>query len=221
MKPIALIGEGGHSKVIKDMIRSSNQYSIIASFDDKYDSLKKEDIYYGPLSTIKDLLKEKEFQLVIAIGNNEIRSRISEKLQLDIHYYATVIHPSAIISTSATIGNGTVVMPNTVINADTRIGNHVILNTGAIIEHDNFIADYAHISPNATLTGGVHVGEGTQIGAGAVVIPGKSIGEWSMVGAGSVVIQDIPSCSTAVGSPARVIKQVEQKYVSYMDIINR
>ncbi len=48
--------------------------------------------------------------------------------------YTVVVHPSAIISTYTTIGEGTVIMPHVVVNAAVNIGNHGIINTGAVIE---------------------------------------------------------------------------------------
>ncbi|MES9665964.1 acetyltransferase [Bacillus nitratireducens] len=207
MKKIALIGQGGHAKVITDILHANVGYKIVAVFDDKYESLFEEQgIYYGPTSSIQETIEEVGFKLVIAIGNNAVRKKIVNQLELAETNYETLIHPTAVVSESASIGFGTVIMPKAIINAETIIGSHVIVNTAALIEHDNQIGDFAHISPNATLTGTVFVDEGTQIGAGAIVIPNRKIGEWSIVGAGATVIHDIPSHCTAVGLPARVIK---------------
>jgi acetyltransferase EpsM len=207
MYPIVVIGEGGHSKIIQDIIAAVNTYKIVAILDDKYEDVQeREGILYGPISAVSSITNEDEnIKFIVAIGNNQVRSEIVKKIGLPNNRFATLIHPSAIISPSACIGEGTVVMPNCVISANAKIGKHVIINTGAIVEHDNHISDYAHISPNATLTGSVSVGEGTHIGASATVIPGIIIGEWSIVGAGSTVIRDIPSFSKAVGSPTRLI----------------
>jgi acetyltransferase EpsM len=208
MNPIVVIGEGGHSKVIQDIITAMGTYKIIAILDDKYEDIQKRDgILYGPISAVSNLANEDEsVKFIVAIGSNQVRLEIVKRVRLQKERFATLIHPSAIISPSVRIGEGTVVMPNCVINANTEIGKHVIINTGAIVEHDNHISDYVHISPNATLTGNVSVGEGTHIGASATVIPGIKIGEWSIVGAGSTVIRDIPPFSKAVGSPTRLIK---------------
>ncbi|EEL48449.1 hypothetical protein bcere0022_43120 [Bacillus cereus Rock3-44] len=189
------------------MIHANVGYEIVAVFDDKYECLRKENgICYGPISSTEKIMKDIGFKLVIAIGNNTVRKRIVEQLELEDESYETIIHPTAVVSESTSIGFGTVIMPKAVINADTVIGSHVIINTAAVIEHDNQIGDFAHISPNATLTGTVCVNEGTQIGAGAIVIPNRKIGRWSIIGAGATVIHDMPSSCTAVGSPARVIK---------------
>lgn len=207
MKRIALIGQGGHAKVIKDMIYANKHFKIIAFFDDKYQSLDKhEEIYYGPISSIPILMKEVEFKLIIAIGNNVVRKKIVEQLHFNDDCYESVIHHTAVISESATIGRGTVIMPNVIINADTIIGRHAIVNTASVVEHDNCIGDFVHIGPNATLTGTVTIDDGTQIGAGATIIPNLVIGNWSMIGAGATVIHNIPSRCTAVGLPAKIIK---------------
>ncbi|MBA2943355.1 acetyltransferase [Paenibacillus sp. CGMCC 1.16610] len=204
---LVVIGEGGHSKVIKDLIHSKSDVKIIAVLDDKYDELTViNEIYIGPTSSAHLLLSQRNhLKFVIAIGNNEVRKSIVTKLGLAKENYVSLIHHTAIVSSSASIGIGTVIMANTIVSADTCVGDHVIINSGAIVEHDNHIGDYAHIAPKATLTGSVTVKEGTMIGAGATVIPGKSIGEWAIIGAGATVISDIPTNSTAVGTPAKII----------------
>lgn len=203
---LGVIGEGGHSKVIMDIVRCQND-EVKAILDDKYEELVCYDdgIYRGPVASAPQLLEENEhLKFIVAIGNNSVRKTIVTSLDFTNESFVSLIHPSAIISPSAKIGRGTVVMAQCTINADAVIGNHTIINTGAIVEHDSQVSDYAHVAPHATLTGAVTVREGTMIGAGAAVIPGKRIGEWSVIGAGSTVVSNIPSFSTAVGSPARV-----------------
>lgn len=207
MKNYVLIGDSGHAKVIEDCI-VANGYRVIAKLDDKYTTSFQDGPYLkGPLCVIKDLLNNNNIKVIISIGNNEVRNNIFERLQLPIDLYGLVKHPTAVISPSVKIGEGTVIMPNVVINADSIIGNHAILNTGSIIEHDCKIDDYVHISPGAVLTGGVEVGIGTQIGAKASIIPCVKVGNWSIIGAGSVVIKNISSNVTAIGVPTNVIKE--------------
>lgn len=204
-----MIGAGGHSKVIRDIILSYGNYEIIGHLDDMYEQLKVEGgIYFGPTSAAVKLMDEHaDTKFVIAIGNNRTRKLIMERLAIPIHRYITLIHKQAVVSLSAKIGVGTVVMPGAIINADADIGNHVIVNTGAIVEHDNKVKDFAHISPNAVLAGSVIVGTGVHIGVGVNVIQNITIGDWSIIGAGATVICDIVANCTAVGIPARVIKK--------------
>lgn len=209
MKPIVMIGEGGHSKVVNDIISAGGEYRVIAILDDKYKvKVENKGILFGPVAFAKELIKSEKAEYIIAIGNNIIRKRIAVSLTEAGVKFAVLIHPSASISPSAHIEEGTVVMAGSVINPDVRIGRHGIINSIAVVEHENIIGDYAHICPGAILTGNVKVGEGSQIGANATVIPGIKIGNWSIIGASATVINDIPDYVTAIGLPAKVIKHL-------------
>lgn len=212
MKKIVLIGAGGHSRVVQDIINTLG-YSIMAVIDDKYGEVNEIDgIKYGPTSLVKEIkYNGEDVSLVIAIGSNIIRKRIFTELDLPAEYYVTLIHPTAIIGSNVEIGFGTVVMPNAVINANSVIGNHCIINSAAVIEHDNVVDSYVHISPKAGLAGNVNVMEGAHLGIGANVIPGVNIGSWSVIGAGATVIQNIPNSVVAVGVPAKVVKKLDVK----------
>lgn len=58
--------------------------------------------------------------------------------------------------------------------------------------------------------GPVKIGKYVHLGEGVCVMPGVTIGDYSVIGAGAVVTRDIPPFSIAVGSPAKVIKQITQ-----------
>lgn len=205
MNKIMIIGNGGHAKVVKDIINASEKYDLAGFLDDAINELYEEDgLIYDSLTNINAYRNEYLFH--IAIGNNAIRKRIFEELKIDVNRFPVLHHPTAVISSSVQIGFGSVAMANTVINADTQIGNHVIINTASVIEHDNKIDNYTHISPNATLTGNITVGEFSQIGAGATIIPNKTVGKNVIVGAGSTVINNIKDNCIVVGTPAKLIR---------------
>lgn len=206
MKKFILIGDSGHSKVIQDCIMSNGDI-VIAKLDDKYSSPFKEGPFMkGPISFLESILTP-GIEVIIAIGLNSVRKKLSNDLVGKGIKFGTVIHKKSVISPSAIIGIGSVVMPGSVINADAVIGNHVIINSNSTIEHDCVVMDYSHISPNAVLTGNVKVGEGCHVGAGSSIIPSVIIGDWSIIGAGSTVINDISDNVTAVGSPAKEVRK--------------
>jgi sugar O-acyltransferase (sialic acid O-acetyltransferase NeuD family) len=196
-----LYGASGHCKVVIDAIKSNqNQTSIDSVFDDNPTSSFISTIPVVKTTTDSFIVK---LDLLISIGNNAIRKKISQAISAN---YQTIIHSKAIISDCAKIQEGTVVFAGAIINADASVGSHCIINTGAIVEHDCTLGDFVHLSPNASLGGNVSVGEGAHIGIGATVIQGIKIGKWVIVGAGAVVIKDIPDFATAVGNPATIIK---------------
>jgi len=135
---------------------------------------------------------------IITIGKNWIRKRVVESIEVE--KYITAIHPTAIISPRAIIGDGTVVMQGAIVQSCAKIGKHCIINTGASVGHEVKLGDFVHIASHATITGGVTIGEGTWIGAGTVIRQGVHIGAWTMIGAGSVVVDDIPDGVVAFGN---------------------
>lgn len=197
---VSILGASGHAKVIIGIIHSISNYEISAVYDD--DESIKNIMGYRVEGKIPNALPEFN-KAVIAIGDNVLRSKIAKNSSCN--FIAPLIHSSAFVCTSATIGIGTVLMASAIINAQAQIGKHCIINTGAIIEHDVVIEDYVHISPNAAITGGVTIGEGTQVGAGASVIPGIKIGKWATIGAGAVIIKDVEDYATVVGNPGKII----------------
>ncbi len=194
---IAIYGKSGHGKVIADIARAQGFKEILWIDDDP----KKEALsfleFYEFYHTVPVLL---------GIGDNHLRKKLFHSLKSKGFSLPSLTHPSAIISKSAKIAEGSVIMANAVINADAVIANGVIINTSSVIEHDCVIEEFVHISPKAALAGGVRVGKFCHIGLGANIIQGKHIGENSVIGAGACVITDLPSRVTAVGVPAKVIK---------------
>lgn len=190
-------GASGHAKVVIEAWVAGGG-KVTGIFDDDL-SIKK--ILEYPVEGKYDASRIDGQPVVIAIGSNRIRKDLSASLACT---FGKVIHPTAILSPTCKVGEGTVIMAGTVVNAETMIGNHVIINTSASIDHDCNIGNFAHIAPNATLCGGVTVGEGTQVSAGATVIPNISIGKWAVIGAGSVVIEDVPDYAVVTGVPGRV-----------------
>lgn len=198
-----LFGASGHGKVIKDIL-NANGVKVEAFADDNPNVNE-----CGGRPVVHDATGLSP--MIVSIGVNRIRKMIVERLKAnnpDIKF-ATAIHPSAVISPSAKIGEGTVIMAGAVVNADAVIGNHCIVNTGATVDHDCKIGDYCHIAPGVNISGATHVGEGTWVGVGSCVIQCLNIGKNCMIGAGSVVVKDIPDNVMAFGCPAKVIKNHE------------
>ena len=208
MKQIILLGAGGHAAVIMDCLKAQIEHGAPIKIKGLLDDSGKTEWMGYPIlgaTDLADQFNDGQTAFVLAIGSNEVRERLAKRYS-HLSFYP-VIHPSAIIGTDVTIGEGTVVMPRVVMNANVQVGCHAIINTGVIVEHDNRIGDYVHLSPNATLCGTVTVGDLTHIGAGSTVIQGVTIGSRSVIGAGATVISDLGDDVTAVGIPAQVIKQ--------------
>lgn len=162
------------------------------------------------LTSLAENTRSNALNYITAFGDNAIRWRVVraiEKMDLTIIRPWTLWHPSSQVGSEVEIGNGTLLAPNTIVTTRARIGRHCILNVRVSVSHDVSIGDFVNVNPAAVICGCVEIGDGSYIGAGAVVKDRVRIGRGVTVGAGAVVIRDLPDGVTAVGVPARVIKE--------------
>lgn len=191
-----LYGYGGHARVLADCLQASG-CAIAGVFDDK-------PLSHCPFPFLGSYAPslQKEVPILLAIGDNRIRKKLSQRLA---HPAGRAIHPSALLSPQSRMGEGTVLLQRAIVQAAANLGRHVIINSGAIVEHDCQLADFVHVGPGAILCGGVRVGEGSLIGAGAVILPGIAIGRDCVVGGGAVVHRPVADGQQVAGNPARVL----------------
>ena len=135
-----------------------------------------------------------------------VRKQVIEGLGIDIGRFARVIHPSAQVSSSATIGYNVLAMAGVVVTSNAIIGNHVCLLPNAVVHHDSKIGDWSLIGTNVAIAGGVDIGDNCFIGSGSSIRNGVRIGDRALIGLGSTVICDIPANAVAAGNPARILR---------------
>ncbi|MCH7410350.1 acetyltransferase [Belliella sp. DSM 111904] len=191
---VNIIGASGHAKAIIDLF--PNKEHIAGIFDD---DLQLEYVMGMRVTTPIPSTLPNEYPIIIAIGSNQGRYKFANE-RFKNAQFTTVIHESALVSKSVSLGMGTIVMERVVVKVDSSIGDHVILNTLASIDHDCKIEDFTHIAPGCTLCGNVQVGQGTLVGAKSVILPNVKIGRWCVIGAGSVVHQDLEDGSRWIGN---------------------
>ena len=200
---IVIIGGGGHSKVVVDIINTQthSNYNIIGYFDDD----KKKDLcnipYLGEIKNIKNC--ESENYHIIAIGNIRIRRQIYK--QYNKLRYISLVHHKSIVSQDAIIEEGTVICAGAIVQPKVKIGKCCIINTNSNIDHESIICDFVNINPSATLCGNVLIGKNTIVGANATIIEKIKIGKCNIIGAGSVIIRDTDGHSKLVGVPGKLL----------------
>ena len=189
-KKLAIIGAGGHGKVVGEIALLS-KYENIHFFDDNINEIKTFPFsIIGNLKQLKDNLKYYD-DFFVAIGNNKVRHDKILWFRKEKVNIVSLTHPKSTISKFSSLGDGTCVMANAVINPGTLIKEGVIINTSSSIDHDCYIEDYSHISPNCSLSGNVRIGKFTHLGTGTSVHPGIIIGKNVKTGVGSKVYQNI------------------------------
>lgn len=157
----------------------------------------------GPLA---DAAEMEGVRFVDALGSpRSFRQRpsIIDGLGLPDERFATLIHPTAVISPGAEIGPGCILYPFTMIGAEASLGRHVTVLSHSVINHDCRIGDFSILASGCTVSGAVRAGRCCYLGAGCTTRDGVAIGDEALVGAGSVVLKDVSAGSVVAGVPAR------------------
>ena len=207
--PIIIIGGGGHAKVIADILFACRKN--VLGFVDK-DPRKSTLLGLNRLGD-DDLIRNYNPQQVMianglgSVGPPGVRKECFIELKERGYEFVECIHPSAVVSPFARLGEGIQVMAGAVIQPGVTIGDNSIINTRASIDHDCKIGAHVHIAPGVTLSGDVTVRDRSHVGTGASVIQGVKIGEDCLVGAGAVVVGDVGANQKVMGVPARARKK--------------
>lgn len=200
-KNVVIIGAGGHGRVVADTITLCGD-KVVGFLDDNAQSDENMKVIGKKADAHKYC--DGETYLFVAIGNCKVRKEIMESLP-DAKWYIA-IHPSAVVSPSAKIGEGSCVLPNAAVNNSAEIGKGVVVNTGAAVDHDNVIGDYSLLACGAHLAGTVSVGECTWIGVGSTISNNIVVCNNVRLEAGTVVIENITEEGTYLGNPAKKVR---------------
>lgn len=206
MKPIVLIGGGGHAQSVMAMLENRE---AIAGYTAPEPS---EGIGMQYLGTDEDALaniRPEDADIHICVGftagcSLALRRRIADRME--IYRQRTLIAPSAWVAPGTSIGDGCAIMARATVN-HCEIGGMCIVNTGAIIEHGCRLEENVFIGPGAILCGEVTVGADSFIGAGATIRQGVTIASGTVVGMGATVTESITDPGTYIGCPAKKIER--------------
>ncbi|HRH37202.1 MAG TPA: acetyltransferase [Flavobacteriales bacterium] len=144
---------------------------------------------------------------VCVIGSPKAKAKVVSMLKARGARFARGIHPSVIISQTSTVGEGTVITAGNILTTNITVGDHIIINLACTVGHYSKLGDYCTINPGVNISGDVTLEEGVLLGTNATILEKMSIGAYSVVGAGAMVNKPVPAGVTAVGVPAKVIKQ--------------
>jgi acetyltransferase EpsM len=193
MKKVIIIGAGGHAAELVDYIDYINnsseevKFEVIGLIDDNKENYKHYDYSSKYLGTIKEHVIDLQKCYLMAIADSSIKKIIIEEFKLKGAQFTRLIHPTALISNSAKIGEGVVISHNVSVGPKVVLGDFNVLNSRCTIGHDSNIGDYNFISPQVTVGGYSTIGNENLFGTNSCIIPNINIGNNNKITAGMVI----------------------------------
>ena len=218
MKKLIIIGGYGNGTVVQSTVEDINtvkkQWELLGFLNDR----ETEPINGYPVlgkidkQTVDKYIQDKDVYFFYTLISVKLNFKFLYKLldlQIPEERFATIIHPTAVISKFAKIGYGSCIQPFVSVGPNTVIGNHVQIFAQALIGHGAKLDNYCYVANNACIGADVHLLEGAYLGTNSTTIEFIKLGKWSICGIGTVVLKDVPDYAKMVGNPARQIGVVE------------
>lgn len=217
MKKLIIIGGHGNGSVVQSTVEDINaagkQWDLLGFVNDG--ELPEVNGYpvLGAINKelIAPLLSDPDTFFIYTLISVKLNYRSISKLldlKIPINRFATIIHPTAVVSNYAQIGHGVSIQPFVSVGPNAVIGNHVQVFAQALVGHGAWLGDYSYVANNACVGAKVKLHEGAYLGTNATTLESISLGAWSVTGMGSVVLKDVPDYTKVAGNPTRHIGTV-------------
>ena len=204
---VAIIGAGGFGREVFQYSLDARSvgwpHRVVGFIDDRTNALDGFDVPVPLLGGLESLGRIDVGAFIIAVGDPILRHELADAVDAASGSLVSLVHPSAYLATTASVGSGTLICPYVLIAVNSLVGSNVAVNVFASIGHDSNVGDHCVISPYAALTGAVTLGSDSFIGTHGTITPGTNVGRRSKISAGSIVTRDAPERSLLVGNPAK------------------
>jgi len=208
---VVLVGGGGFARElyhwIADCTAAGRLPPLGGYVDDAGAVLRYPDRYDLPfLGGLDDCEIRPGDRFVLALGSPASKRAVHARLARRGARFGTVIHPSATVTSTSYVGEGSVVCLGCCVGPDSSLGRFVTLNSSSGTGHDTVVGDFSVLASAIVVAGNVQVGEDVSIGSSAVILPGLKVGAGAVIGSGSVVYRSVRPGVTIYAPPAKQLR---------------
>jgi 2,3,4,5-tetrahydropyridine-2,6-dicarboxylate N-acetyltransferase len=181
-------------------------------------------VVFGEWNELSKVLEDNRTKIEDYVLENDRRN--SAIPLLDLKGVKARIEPGAIIRDQVEIGENCVIMMGSVINIGSVVGTGTMIDMNVVLGGRATVGKNCHIGAGAVLAGVIEppsakpviIEDDVVIGANAVVLEGVTVGKGSVVAAGAVVVDDVPPYTVVAGTPAKKLKDIDEKTKSKTEI---
>ncbi len=171
-----MIGAGGYGRAVAELVLVDGKHTLVGFVDDRWPDLAP--VGGVPVvGRVADLasLRLMADAVVPAIGDNVARRRACESAVEAGFGCVSLVHPRAIVSSSAMIGSGVTIMAGSVVATEARVDEGAIVNAGALLDHHAHVGAYGHLGAGSSMGGGSVLEPGAKLAAGQALQPGQRL----------------------------------------------
>jgi Acetyltransferase (isoleucine patch superfamily) len=206
MLNIIIVGAGGCGREVYEMACaafSSAEYQIKGFLSDDVHILDDMNVAVPIIDTIRDYQPAENDRFLLAIGDVQGRKKVALDLQERGAKFLTLVHPTAVISASAELGEGVIVYPFVFISCQVKLADFVMMNAYSGCGHDAVVGAFSVLCPYATVLGWARLDEDVFLSTHTMVAPKKHVGKGAVVSANSSVLRNVPVDGFVCGVPGK------------------
>jgi 2,3,4,5-tetrahydropyridine-2,6-dicarboxylate N-acetyltransferase len=181
-------------------------------------------VVFGEWSELSTILEENKDKIDDYVLENDRRN--SAIPLLDLKGVKARIEPGAIIRDQVEIGDNAVIMMGAMINIGSVVGAGTMIDMNVVLGGRATVGKNCHIGAGAVLAGVIEppsakpvvIEDDVVIGANAVVLEGVTVGKGAVVAAGAIVVDDVAPYTVVAGTPAKKLKDIDEKTKSKTEI---
>lgn len=215
MQKLIILGAGGTAFDLVDIAHAMNKekptWEILGYLDDNIQLHGKKIYGYPVIGAISDSKGYKDAFFASSIGDAyrpNLRKIVRNKVPFPNEKFASLVHPTAIISDTASIDYGTIIYGNVTISSMVKIGHDSFLCGNTFLGHECKIENHCVLSVGNFLASDVHVGECTYLGVGVMVRHQISIGENCLIGMGTKVVKNVNSNTKLINKLENLVSEI-------------
>ncbi|MFD2043944.1 2,3,4,5-tetrahydropyridine-2,6-dicarboxylate N-acetyltransferase [Ornithinibacillus salinisoli] len=204
---------------IKGVDLNSLTYNDIQAFIEQQSG-----VLFGEWKVVSEFLEHNKDKITDYVIENDRRN--SAIPLLDLKGINARIEPGAVIRDQVDIGDGVVIMMGAMINIGAAIGEGTMIDMNAVLGGRATVGKNCHVGAGTVLAGVIEppsakpviVEDDVVIGANVVVLEGVTIGKGAIVAAGAIVTKDVAPNTLVAGTPAKVLKEIDEGTKSKTEI---
>lgn len=202
-----IVGGGGFGREVLNWALDCHEAGRLPALggfiDDQRDAMEGFDV--PRLGTIRDYTPQSRDRFVVALGKPSDKRAIVEMLKDKGAQFATLVHPTAALTRSASLGEGVILTPFTMVNPSAIAERFVTIISFSGLGHDARAGEFSTISSHVDVTGHAVLGRDVFVASGARILPGVKVGDGATIGAGAIVMRRVRPGATVYAEPAKLL----------------